>query len=54
MTSKLNAFILSGKFSGTLRNPQNDESSVALDYYNEFSTGLTFNPNRLEKKSNLD
>ena len=48
ITSKFNAFILSGRYRGTLRNPLNSESTVTLDYYNEFGVGLTFDPNKIK------
>ena len=48
ITSKLNSFVLSGRYRGTLRNPLNSDSAVTLDFYNEFSVGITFDPNRLK------
>ena len=48
ITSKFNAVVLSGRYRGTLRNPLNSESTVTMDFYNEFSVGLTFDPNRLK------
>jgi hypothetical protein len=51
ITAKLNAFILSGKYRGTLRNPLNEESTVTMDFANNFGVGLTFDPNRITDKN---
>ncbi len=48
ITSKLNSFVLSGRYRGTLRNPLNSDSTITMDFYNEFSVGITFDPNRLK------
>ena len=47
ITTKLNSFVLSGSYRGTLRNPLNSDSTVNMDFYNQFSVGLTFDPNKI-------